>query len=185
MPDDQIQHVVDVLKNGGIIAYPTEAVFGLGCDPRNEAALQRLLQLKGREAEKGFILIAANYTQLKPYLSDLDKDTEQELLASWPGPVTWLVPANETVSTSLRGKHTTIAVRVTDHPLVQQLCTHFGGAIVSTSANPAGEEAARNVEQVKNYFSDKLDAILEGQTGGLSKPTEIRDALSKKVIRSV
>ena len=185
MPDEQIQRAVEALKTGGVIAYPTEAVFGLGCDPRNEAALKRLLQLKGRDVEKGLILIAASYEQLKPFLSELDKETEKELLASWPGPVTWLVPANESVSASLRGKHTTLAVRVTNHPLVQQLCNAFGGAIVSTSANTAGMQPARTIEEVKHYFNDSLDVIVKGETGGLSKPTEIRDALSKQVIRSV
>ena len=185
MPDEQIQRAVEALKTGGVIAYPTEAVFGLGCDPRNEAALKRLLQLKGRDVEKGLILIAASYEQLKPFLSELDKETEKELLASWPGPVTWLVPANESVSASLRGKHTTLAVRVTNHPLVQQLCNAFGGAIVSTSANTAGMQPARTIEEVEHYFNDSLDVIVKGETGGLSKPTEIRDALSKQVIRSV
>ena len=181
--DEQIQQSVDALKKGGLIAYPTEAVFGLGCDPRNEAALKRLLQLKERDIEKGFILIAANYEQLKPFLLALDKTTESELLASWPGPVTWLVPANETVNISLRGAHTTLAVRVTDHPIVQQLCLAFGGAIVSTSANPAGKNPAKNVKQVKGYFNNALDVIIDGQTGDLNKPTQIRDALSKQVLR--
>lgn len=183
MQDDQLQHAVDVLNNGGIIAYPTEAVYGLGCDPRNEAALHRLLEIKGRQSAKGLILIAASLEQLKPYMAELDKETEQELLASWPGPVTWLVPAKDSVSTNLRGEHTSIAVRVTNHPLVQQLCNLFAGAIVSTSANPAGKEAARNAEQVKDYFDDLLDVIVEGNTGGLNKPSEIRDALTKKIIR--
>ena len=181
--DEQIQHAVEALQNGGVIAYPTEAVYGLGCDPCNEAALQRLLQLKSRDTEKGLILIAASYQQLKPFLSELDKETEQELLDSWPGPVTWLVPANKKVSSSLRGKHTTLAVRVSDHPLVQKLCNSFGGAIVSTSANLAGQEPARTGAEVKKYFENNLDYILEGDTGSLNKPTEIRDALSKKVIR--
>lgn len=181
--DEQIQRAAEALKNGGVIAYPTEAVFGLGCDPRNQAALKRLLQLKSRDTEKGLILIAASYKQLKPFLSQLDKETEEELLASWPGPITWLVPANEEVSSNLCGKHSTLAVRVSNHPLVQKICHAFGGAIVSTSANPEGKEPARNAEQVKDYFNDNLDAIVEGQTGGLNKPSEIRDALTKQVIR--
>ena len=139
------------------------------------------MQIKERNIEKGFILIAANYEQLKPFLLALDKAIESELLASWPGPITWLVPANETVNINLRGAHTTLAVRVTNHPVVQQLC--HGGAIVSTSANPTGKNPAQNVEQVKNYFNDALDVIIDGQTGGLNKPTEIRDALTKQILR--
>ena len=180
---DQIQQAVDALKKGGVIAYPTEAVFGLGCDPRDEEAVKRIINLKGRDAGKGLILIAASFSQLEPYIKELDQQTRQELLNSWPGPVTWIVPADDSVSSTLRGKHTSLAVRVTDHPLVQQLCKKFNGAIVSTSANPAGEEPARNTQEVKNYFENKLDYVLEGETGGLDKPTEIRDALTKQVIR--
>ena len=180
---EQIQQAVDALRQGGVIAYPTEAVFGLGCDPLNDDAVKRIIALKGRDANKGLILIAASFSQLEPYIKELDQQTQQELLNSWPGPVTWIVPANESVSSSLRGKHTSLAVRVTDHPLVQQLCNSFDGAIVSTSANPAGEQPARNEQEVKNYFEDKLDYILAGETGGLDKPTEIRDALSKEFIR--
>ena len=180
---EQIQQAVDVLKRGGVIAYPTEAVFGLGCDPFNEKAVERILELKGRDADKGLILIAASICQREPFIKVLDQQTRQALLNSWPGPVTWIVPAKDNISAHLRGKHTSLAVRVTDHSQVQQLCNSFGGAIVSTSANPAGKEPARNIEEVKNYFQNKLDYVLEGKTGGLDKPTEIRDALTKEVIR--
>lgn len=180
---EYIQQAVEFLKRGGVIAYPTEAVYGLGCDPLNEDAVNRIIELKGRDAAKGLILIAASFSQLEPYLADIDQETKKELLASWPGPVTWIVPASESVSNSLRGKHTTLAVRVTDHPLVQELCRAFGGAIVSTSANPAGEEPARTAAEVKMYFKESLDYILEGETGGLDRPTQIRDALTKKIIR--
>lgn len=182
-PAENIQQAVEILKQGGVIAYPTEAVYGLGCDPLNEEAVNRIIELKGRDAAKGLILIAASFSQLEPYLVKLDQQTQQLLLDSWPGPVTWIVPASDSVSNSLRGKHTSLAVRVTDHPLVQELCNCFGGAIVSTSANPAGEEPARNATEVKNYFDNRLDYILEGETGGLDKPTEIRDAITKEVIR--
>jgi L-threonylcarbamoyladenylate synthase len=183
MVNQQVQQAADILKQGGVIAYPTEAVFGLGCDPSNEDAIRHILELKGRNVDKGLILIAASYTQLLPYISELKQEIQKEMQASWPGPVTWLVPAKETVSNSLRGAHTTLAIRVSDHPLVQELCNCFGGALVSTSANPAGCEPARTVKEVKKYFEDSLDYILEGETGGLDKPTEIRDALTNKIIR--
>lgn len=183
MTSPQVQQAAEILKQGGVIAYPTEAVFGLGCDPMNENALQRILKLKGRDAAKGLILIAASFSQLQPYIGELEQDVKKEILDSWPGPVTWIVPAKATVSHSLRGVHTTVAIRVTNHPLVQELCNCFGGALVSTSANPTGQEPARTTEEVKKYFQDNLDYILEGVTGGLDMPTEIRDALSKKIIR--
>ncbi|MEJ2141491.1 MAG: L-threonylcarbamoyladenylate synthase [Gammaproteobacteria bacterium] len=183
MTNPQVQQAAEILKQGGVIAYPTEAVYGLGCDPGNEKAIQRILELKGRVAAKGLILIAASFSQLQPYISELEQEVKSEILDSWPGPVTWIVPAKETVSHNLRGTYTTLAIRVTSHPIVQELCNCFGGALVSTSANPAGQEPARTTEEVKRYFEDSLDYILEGETGGLDKPTEIRDALSKKIIR--
>lgn len=183
MLDDQITRAVEVLKQGGVIAYPTEAVFGLGCDPRDESALRRILDIKQREAEKGLILIAATYEQLRPYLQPLDTETENRILASWPGAVTWIVAARDEVSTSLKGKHDSLAVRVTDHPMVIELCNRFGGAIVSTSANPAGKPPARTASQVKDYFNESLDFIVDAPTGGRDRPSEIRDSRSQAVIR--
>ena len=182
--DENIQQAVDVLKQGGVIAYPTEAVFGLGCDPNNQQAIKRIIGLKGRDAGKGLILIAASFEQLEPFIAELPLEIKNKLLTSWPGPVTWIVPAKKTSSTLLRGAHSTLAVRVTKHVLVQQVCNGFGGAIVSTSANPAGQVAARSAKEVENYFKKELDYILEGDTGGLDKPTEIRDAITGQVIRS-
>ncbi len=117
-----LQQAVDVLQRGGVIAYPTEGVFGLGCDPDNQAAMLRLLAIKQRPIEKGVILIAANYEQLRPYI-DEDQLTEQQLLqvlASWPAPLTWVMPASVDTPNWVRGQFDTVAVRVSNHPLVQQ-----------------------------------------------------------------
>ena len=183
MTEDQITEAVTALKAGGVIAYPTEAVYGLGCDPHDENALQGILDIKQREAEKGLILIAASFEQLLPYIQPLEKQIEQTLKASWPGPVTWIVDVKDEVSTNLRGKHNSLAVRVSDHPVVIELCNAFGGAIVSTSANPAGEAPAKTAQQVKEYFNDTLDYIVDAPTGGRDKPSEIRDARSNEIIR--
>ena len=96
----------DRLKNGDVIAYPTEAVFGLGCDPNSEAAVLTLLKLKQRSIDKGLILIASHYQQLLPYIDDSSLNKEQKQLAftSWPGPVTWIFPKNRTTPYFLTGK---------------------------------------------------------------------------------
>lgn len=180
-----VYQAAQVLRDGGVIAYATEAVFGLGCNPRNAQALQKLLAIKQRAAAKGLILIASDEQQLHPYI-DLTKLTEslwQPVRSSWPGPVTWILPANQTVSSLLCGEHDSLAVRVTAHPQVSALCEAFGGAIVSTSANLSDQEPARNAEEVKTQFSSSLDLILLGETGGANKPSEIRDALTGKIIR--
>ena len=183
MSSNQVNEAVHVLHQGGVIAYPTEAVYGLGCDPANHQAVQKLLDLKQRDRDKGLILIAAEFEQLLPFLAEIDDSLKEQALATWPGPVTWLWPAKSGVSTWLRGEHATIAIRVTDHPLAAELCREFGGALVSTSANVSGNQPARNAEQVWAQFKDQLDFVLEGEVGGLAKPSQIRDVLSGKNFR--
>jgi L-threonylcarbamoyladenylate synthase len=179
------EQVLDALRQGDVIAYPTEGVFGLGCDPDNTEAVKKLLDLKQRPRKKGLILIAASYGQLLPYIDKnrlADKQL-QEIQASWPGPVTWVMPASERVTDWLSGEYDTIAVRVSDHPLVQKLCIAFGRPITSTSANLSGQPSCRTTEDVRLQFGQYLNAILEGDIGGRSKPSEIRDARTNKVLR--
>lgn len=175
-----------VLRNGGLIGYATEAVFGLGCDPQQQQAVEHLLHLKQRPADKGLILIAARETQLSPYLNldAISQDMWQQVRASWPGPVTWLLPAAAQVSPLLRGRYETLAVRVSAHPQVRALCEAYGGAIVSTSANRSDQPPARNVDEVMAYFDNELDLVLLGQTAGASNPSEIRDGRTGKIIRA-
>ena len=183
MPREMIRRAVEVLREGGIIAYPTEAVYGLGCDPRNETALQRLLALKQRDPAKGLILIAADFAQLAPWLAELDPARKEKALASWPGPVTWIWPARNSVSSLLRGNHAGLAVRVTDHPLAAQLCREFGSALVSTSANRSGQPPARTADEVRRSLGEEIDFIVEGPTGGRDRPSEIRDVITGATLR--
>ena len=184
MGDKAISEAVQALRNGGVIAYPTESVYGLGCDPANTESIKRLLALKQRQRDKGLILIASDFAQLSPYLIDIDERLQQAVHASWPGPVTWLWPARSDLSRWLRGQHETLAVRVSAHPIAAKLCEQFGGALISTSANLAHQPPARSAQQVRELFGDDLDYILEGETGGYPAPTEIRDVLSGNVIRA-
>ena len=181
-----IAEAVAVLRNGGVIAYPTEAVWGLGCDPFDAVAVRRLLGIKQREESKGLILIAANLAQIAP-LIDTDAllpERMQAVLATWPGPHTWLLPCTSVVPSWLRGIHTTLALRVSAHPGVVALCEAFGGPIVSTSANPAGHEPARDAAALDPALLEQIDGVLDGVTGGLPAPTPIRDAASGMVLRS-
>lgn len=173
------------LKSGGVIAYPTEAVWGLGCDPFDQAAVLRLLAIKQRPVEKGLILIAADLAQLQPLL-DLPAVPEArlaEVLASWPGPNTWVLPASAAAPRWITGAHAGIAVRISAHPAVVALCRAFGGPLVSTSANLAGAPAAFRREQLDPAVLALVDGATEGETGGLDQPTPIRDALSGHVFR--
>lgn len=184
---NQIEQAVKVLQQGGIIAYPTEAVYGLGCDPKNLSAVKKILEIKQREKDKGLILIAANFDQVKPYLQTLEKEIEEKLLNSWrvsETPLTWLVPVKNDISDYLKGQFNTLAVRVSKHPLVKELCEKFNGAIVSTSANRSQQDAVRTSDQVKYIFETEIDFILEGETDPNAQPSEIRDALTDKIIRT-
>ncbi len=172
-----------MLHAGGLIAYPTEAVYGLGCDPMNYDAVERLLLLKHRPWQKGVILIAASIEQLAPYILPIAPEHQATLDATWPGPNTWLVPASDACPPWIRGNHTTVAVRVSAHPLVQQLCSAFGGAIVSTSANLAGKLPARSALQVQLGLGGNVDYCLHGELGGADQPTTIRHLISGEVVR--
>lgn len=161
------------LKNGGIAAYPTEAVFGLGCDPLNPNAVAGLLRLKNRPAGKGLILIGSDFAQLEPYLDLESVPNLQQILDSWPAPVTWVFPARPTTPRLLSGDFGSVAVRVTGHPTAAALCRAFGHAVVSTSANPAGFPPARNPLSVRRYFGSASVHLLYGHTGGEKKPSRI------------
>ena len=183
MNELRVRAVARVVRTGGLIAYPTEAVYGLGCDPRNERAVRRLLALKRRSPRKGLILIAADFTQLAPYLQSLTAADQIQLDATWPGPYTWLIPARPEVPRWLRGQFDTLAVRVTAHPLVAALCRACGHPLVSTSANFSGRPPARTALAVRRQLGEKIDALLPGPTGGAARPTEIRDLRTGRLMR--
>ncbi len=171
------------INDGGLIAYPTEAVFGFGCDPNNESAVIRLLQLKDRPVDKGLILIAAHFDLLEPYIDLHATHRLEDIKATWPGPTTWLLPAHPSVSELLRGNHATIAVRVTDHPIAAAISEKAATALVSTSANKTGFEPAKTALKVRQYFKHNDLIIAHGMTSGLSHTTAIYDAMSGRKLR--
>jgi L-threonylcarbamoyladenylate synthase len=178
------QQAAHHMRAGAVIAYPTEAVYGLGCDPANEQAVRHLLALKQRSPDAGLILIANRFECFQPFIGNVDEVLLQPALDSWPGPVTWLFPRAENVPDWLAGKHPAIALRVTDHEVCRKLCVSFGGAIVSTSANPTTRPAPKTAAEVADYFPDGLAGIVEGEVGGRELPSEIRDLLSGQLIRA-
>lgn len=175
-----------LLHAGGVLAYPTEAVFGLGCDPHDRTAFERLFALKQRPPSQGVLLIAAEFAQVERYieLAQVPGDILQQVRASWPGPYTWIFPRSAEVPAWLAGAHAGIALRVTAHEPAAALCRAFGAALVSTSANPHGQPPARTAQTVTDYFGDALDGVLDAPLGGQRHPTVIRDALSGAIIRA-
>jgi L-threonylcarbamoyladenylate synthase len=175
----------DLLRRGGVVAYPTEAVWGLGCDPFDETAVLRLLALKQRAVDKGLILIAASASQFDGLLdwNALPDDRRAAVHASWPGPHTWIVPATARVPRWITGTHAGVAVRVSAHPLVVALCAAFAAPLVSTSANRAGAEPPKTLAEFDPRLVAAVDGILAGDTGGRERPSDIRDARSGAALR--
>lgn len=175
--------VCDKVTHGGVIAYPTEAVFGLGCDPNNEASVEQLLQIKQRSQDKGLILIASSFDQLRPFLAPDVTPTPDQMLAA---PVTWIFPAHKNTSSLLTGAHETLAVRVSRHPLVQAICSTLNHPLTSTSANLSGQPPCTSISEIIEQFmhhQPSISAVLDGPTGGQLNPTEIRDSRSGKILR--
>ncbi|MBF8268364.1 MAG: hypothetical protein HW386_73 [Gammaproteobacteria bacterium] len=170
------------LARGGVIAYPTESVYGLGCNPWEAKAVERILTLKQRDPAKGLIVVAATIEQLEPLVDLTSAVPLATIMNTWPGPVTWVLPEKKGVPVWLRGAQGGIAVRVSAHPLVQALCL-AAGLLVSTSANPEGYTPAKTANRVRAYFGNQLDYIVPGPTGRADSPTEIRHAVSGKLLR--
>lgn len=183
MPGWRLRFTARAVRCGGLIAYPTEAVYGLGCDPMNPVAVLNLLALKSRPVSKGLILIAADFDQLRSYVAAVAPARMAAVHASWPGPHTWLLPTLPATPPWLTGDHQTLAVRVTAHPVAAALC-RLVGPLVSTSANPAGRKPARDRLTIRRYFGDELDAMLSGPIDHERRPSSIRDALTGCTLRA-
>jgi L-threonylcarbamoyladenylate synthase len=171
------------LRRGGVIAYPTESCFGLGCDPASRRGVQRVLRIKGRPQRKGLILIGSSPRQFDPYIAPLTETQRQRMAAPWPGPHTWLVPAAPDCPRTLTGKHPTIALRVTAHRAAARLCASVGMALVSTSANRSGGKAARSARECRRLFGPSV-RVLPGLIGKRRRPSTIQDLESGRIFRA-
>lgn len=202
---DSVVEAARWLQQGQLLAYPTESVWGIGCDPFNQQAVKQLLAIKQRPLEKGMIVITDSVSRLKMLLNSLNEDQRQQVLVSWRNDTdsdvnskqahTWLLPLSENLPVSIpawiTGAHHSVAVRVIDHPLVQQLCRQVVsvhnpyGFVVSTSCNPSGQPPALTLSQAQAYFSDSNEQVgyLKGETLGYQLPSQISNARTGQVIR--
>ena len=177
------RNLVSVYLSGdGVIAYPTEGVWGLGCLPSSSHAVARILALKKRNWEKGLLLVAAHISQFEDYLVGLDKDKRGELESNWPGPITYLLPDNGVAPRWVVGNNSTVGLRVSDHPVICALC-EATGPLVSTSANVTGHPAALTSLQVRQYFGAGVDHLVPGQLGNLNGPSVIKHLETGEQIR--
>lgn len=186
MPDLSLEQAAAALARGGVVVYPTEAVWGIGCNPFDRTAVLRLLAIKRRPVDKGVIVLAASIGQLDGLIDwdALPRERAEAVRASWPGPATWAMPATATVPAWIRGDHASVALRVSAHAQARALCEAFGGPIVSTSANLAGQPPAFGRDQLDRALLALADGVCAGETGGLAAPTPIRVALTGEVLRA-
>lgn len=171
------------LARGGVIAYPTESCYGLGCDPRNYRAVRKLLRIKGRPAAKGLILIASEFSQLAPYLAPLSGPALASLADVWPGPTTLLLPAARRTPRWLTGGHDTLAVRVTGHREAARLCHALDMALVSTSANRSGRRPLKTAAACRRAFGRRV-LVVPGRVGKRKRPSRIIDWRTGTIVRS-
>lgn len=179
----RLRRAAAVIHAGGVIAYPTEGVYGLGCRPDDGGAVQQLLDLKQRPVSAGLILIAATLDQLAGWIEPTHRELRQ-LATRQPGPVTWLVTAGPLTPGWITGGRPKVAMRVTRHPVAAGLCLASGLPLVSTSANRRGKPPARSALAARLRFGGRLDLVVGGATGGAAGPTEIRDAATGQVLRA-
>jgi L-threonylcarbamoyladenylate synthase len=172
-----------VLARGGVVAYPTEGVWGLGCDPFNKKAVERLLALKGRPWQKGLIVALANERVASALLNALPPERQKTVKATWPGPNTWLLPHGDLWPSWVTGESDFIACRLSAYTVVRDLARAAGGAIISTSANPAGRAPAMTAQEVRQYFGRSVDFIMPGRVQGLQKPSVIRHGVTGEILR--
>jgi L-threonylcarbamoyladenylate synthase len=176
------QRLIRYLKNGGILAYPTESCFGLGCDPKNKRAVEKILLLKKRARSKGFILISSKINHFDIYTKDITGAQKKELMTKWPGPHTWTLPASEYCPSWLKGKTGNIAIRLPNVVNTLRLLNSINFPITSTSANLSHKLSIKTSRECKNLFKKNV-RVIEGNIGNEKKPTTIQDFISKKIIR--
>ena len=181
-PYEPVRRAGRIIRSGGVVAYPTEGVFGLGCLPGDMAAVARILSIKHRDPDLGLLLIASCIEQLEPWV---DLPQPRPALESWADrPVTWIVPASAAVPYWICGKHSGVGVRITAHEVAAALCDAAGSALVSTSANFSGHPATRNRYVLRRRFRSLVDCIVPGDCGPAAGPSEIRVLGSDRVVRA-
>jgi len=176
---NQVSQAGIILKNGGVIAYSTETVLGLGCDPNNQEAVNRILWLKNRAIENGLIMLVNSIESLQQYTTSLS--AEQIALITSAKNTTWLIPANNHVPAWMLGKHKKLAVRITQHTTANPLSAATHG-IVSTSANVSSYKILANQNELRDWFGPHVDYIIVGDKGS-DAPSEIKDLITGDKLR--
>ncbi|TDR23787.1 L-threonylcarbamoyladenylate synthase [Marinicella litoralis] len=180
---DSIEQAVLAINHGGTVVYPTEGVFGLGCDFRNEQSVHKILKLKQRSVDKGLVLIASHVQQILPLIQPENRSDLARALKTWPGHHTWIFPKSKSVPAWISGEFQTVAVRVSAHPAVKMLCDQLNSALVSTSANKSNQSTPSTIAEQTQLWGDAVDYYLDLPLGGSNQPSSIQLASNGSAIR--
>jgi len=176
-----IRHAAHIIRNGGIIAYPTDTVYGLGCDPYNVDAVKKINQIKQRPTKKHFILLASDIQLVQPLFDS--SDSQKRLITENTEPTSWVVEASSNVPDWLTNNSGTITIRISQHPVIKKLCSALDRPIISTSANISGKSPAKTGLELHQFFHNKVDKILLASQSLSTKPSKIIRLCDNYVIR--
>lgn len=178
-----LNRLIHAVSRGAVFGYPTDTIWGFGCHPLIANSVSRILQIKNRAPDKGLILLSSRLEYCAAYLA-VDMEQLESIRLPCAQPTSWLVPASAFCPPWIRGNFPTVAIRITDHPLLQVLCDRLEAPMVSTSANRAGRATVRNSLQLRKQFGDELDFIVTGFAPGSGRPSEIKSLSSGITVRS-
>lgn len=178
----ELDNVAEIVQSGGVVAYPTESVYGLGCDPDNLESLRKILTIKNRPNDKGFIILVSHIDQARPYIQPLSDSDREQLNTPRQRATTWLIPKKTQVPELLSGQFETVAVRITNHPVALAICETLNGPLVSTSCNLSGQPELISAEQVLTQMPSTIDLVIDAECGG-ERPSQIIDLASGRVLR--
>jgi len=174
--------LVRFIRRGGVIAYPTESCFGLGCDPKNKKAINKIIKLKKRSLNKNFILIGSSLKHFDYFTNSFNDVTKENLFSKWPGPHTWIIKANNRCPNWLKS-NSKIALRIPSFSNCQALINSIDMAITSSSLNLSGKIPLKNYRDVCRFLPDQVK-LIKGRIGKNRNPSVIQDFKTKNIIRS-
>jgi len=178
LDERRVKRAAEILGNGGIVVYPTETVYGIGCDPLNHEAYSRILRLKGRDESKPMLLLACSVAQVEEFAGGLPDAVSRLADVFWPGPLTVVFRPGKRLPDHLYGPGGGVAFRVSPHPLASLLAREFGSPVTSTSANRTGETPLTGYDDALREFGDRVDVVLGGGGEMKGEPSTVVDLTS-------
>jgi L-threonylcarbamoyladenylate synthase len=157
-----LEHAIEVLQRGGVIAFPTDTVYGIGASLQHPEALRRIYDLKGRQPDKPLPILISRPEVVDQLSPDVDERLIELAQHFWPGALTVVMPAADHLPAEVKAPDNTIGVRLPNHSIPLTIADHAGGAIVATSANLSGQEAAHTASEIRDAFGGAIDVILDG-----------------------